>query len=148
MAIQRPQRVCVVVRMLRFVGLLPYTKQCVRIATGEEQDTSYASKNRRKSGVAGAKARIETISARDRSKISAKAAEARWRRENDMIEAQSAKSKISALYAKKREAGLIDVKFSVGSIDEASFDDVANEVLRLEDAVQRGDYRVIRLSDG
>ena len=65
-----------------------------------------------------------------------------------MIKKQSAKSKLSALYAKKRQAGLIDVKFSVGSIDEASFDDVANEVLRLEDAVQRGDYRVIRLSDG
>jgi len=118
-----------------------------RIATGEEEDTSYASKNRRKSGVAGAKARMETMSARERSEIATKAAEARWRRENDMIETQSAKSKLSALYAKKREAGLIDVKFLVGSIDEASFDDVANEVLRLEDAVQRGDYRVIRFND-
>lgn len=65
-----------------------------------------------------------------------------------MIEThQSAKSKLSALYTKKREAGLIDVKFLVGSIDEASFDDVANEVLRLEEAVNRGDYRVIRFND-
>jgi hypothetical protein len=118
-----------------------------RIATGEEEDTSYVSKNRRKSGVAGAKARMETMGAGKRSEIATKAAEARWRRENDMIETQSAKSKLSALYAKKRDAGLIDVKFLVGSIDEASFDDVANEVLRLEDAVQRGDYRVIRFND-
>jgi hypothetical protein len=118
-----------------------------KIATGEELDTSYVSQNRRKSGVAGAKARMETTSAGERSEIATKAAEARWRRENDMIETQSAKSKLSALYAKKRDAGLIDVKFLVGSIDEASFDDVANEVLRLEEAVQRGDYRVIRFND-
>ena len=64
-----------------------------------------------------------------------------------MIEAQSAKSKLSALYAKKREAGLVDVKFLVGSIDEASFEVVANEVLRLEEAVERGDYRIIRFND-
>lgn len=118
-----------------------------KIATGEEEDTSYVSKNRRKSGVAGAKARMEVTSAEARTEIATKAAEARWRRENDMIETQSAKSKLSALYAKKRDAGLIDVKFLVGSIDEASFDDVANEVLRLEEAVQRGDYRVIRFND-
>jgi hypothetical protein len=64
-----------------------------------------------------------------------------------MIETHSAKSKLSALYARKRRAGLVDVKFFVGSIDEASFDDVANEVLRLEAAVERGEYRVIRFND-
>jgi len=64
-----------------------------------------------------------------------------------MIESQSEKSKLSDLYAAKREAGLVDVKFLVGSIDEASFEDVANEVLRLEEAVERGDYRVIRFND-
>lgn len=118
-----------------------------RIATGEEEETSYTSKNRRKSGVAGAKARMETLSATERSAIATKASGARWRRENDMIEIQSAKSKLSALYAKKRDAGLVDVKFLVGSIDEASFDEVANEVLRLEEAVERGNYRVIRFND-
>ena len=118
-----------------------------RIATGEESDMGYMSKNRRNSGLAGAKARMEALEPNRRSEIATKAAMARWRRENDMIETQSVKSKLSALYAKKREAGLIDVKFLVGSIDEASFDDVATEVLRLEDAVRRGDYRVIRFND-
>lgn len=51
-----------------------------RIATGEEQDTSYVSKNRRKSGVAGAKARMETLSAERRSEIATQAAEVRWRK--------------------------------------------------------------------
>lgn len=64
-----------------------------------------------------------------------------------MIGIHSAKSKLSALYAEKRDVGLIGVKFLVGSIDEASFDDVANEVLRLEEAVERGNYRVIRFND-
>jgi len=118
-----------------------------RIATGEVEDTSYTSKNRRKSGVAGAKARMETTTAGERSEIATRAAMARWRRENDMIEQQTAKSRLSALYAAKREAGLVDVKFLVGSIDEASFEDGANEVLRLEDAVSRGEYRVIRFND-
>lgn len=118
-----------------------------RIATGEQEDTGYVSKNRRKSGVAGAKARMESTDAKRRSEIATKAAQARWRRENDMTESQTAKSRLSALYASKREAGLVDVKFLVGSIDEASFDDVANEVLRLEEAVERGDYRVIRFND-
>ncbi len=118
-----------------------------RIATGEAKDTSYVSQNRRKSGVAGAKARMENTNASERSEIAKQAATARWKRENDMIENQTAKSKLSALYAQKREAGLVDVKFLVGSIDEASFEDVANEVLRLEEAVVRGDYRVIRFND-
>lgn len=118
-----------------------------RIATGEQEDTGYVSKNRRKSGVAGAKARMESTDAKRRSEIATKAAQARWRRENDMTESQTAKSRLSALYASKREAGLVDVNFLVGSIDEASFDDVANEVLRLEEAVERGDYRVIRFND-
>ena len=64
-----------------------------------------------------------------------------------MTQTQSAASKLSALYAQKREAGLVDVKFLVGSIDEASYEDVANEVLRLEEAVERGEFRVIRFND-
>ena len=119
-----------------------------RIATGEMEDTRYASQNRHKSGVAGAKARMMKLDASERSEIATKAAQARWEKENDMIEQQqSPKSKLAAIYAAKKEAGLVDVKFLVGSIDEASFDDVANEVLRLEEAVKRKDYRVIRFND-
>lgn len=118
-----------------------------RIATGEEADTTYVSKNRRKSGVAGAEARMRNTDAETRSQIAAKAAGARWRKGNDMTEQLSAKSKLSALYAAKRDAGLVDVKFLVGSIDEASFDVVAEEVLRLEEAIQRNAFKVIRFND-
>lgn len=118
-----------------------------KIATGEEQDTGYVSRNRRNSGLAGAAARNEKMEADERSQIATTASEARWRRRNDMIEAQSAKSQLSALYARKREEGLVDVKFLVGGLDDATFEEVANEVLRLEAAVERGDFRVFRFND-
>jgi len=49
-----------------------------KIATGEEEDSSYVSKNRRKSGVAGAKARNARLSAEDRKHIAVEAAKKRW----------------------------------------------------------------------
>jgi len=49
-----------------------------RIATGEIEDTRFVSKNRHKSGVAGAKARNERLSKEMRQEIAKKAAGARW----------------------------------------------------------------------
>lgn len=48
-----------------------------KIATGEENDTR-VSNNRRRSGIAGAKARKESLSAAERSKIAQNAAKERW----------------------------------------------------------------------
>jgi hypothetical protein len=117
-----------------------------RIATGEEQNTGYVSKNRRRSGVAGAEARMQSTDAQQRSLTAKEAAKARWRKEKDMSDL-SPRAQLSALYSAKREAGLVDVKFLVGSVDEASFDEVALEVLRLEDALSRGAYKVRRFND-
>lgn len=60
---------------------------------------------------------------------------------------ETVRSKLSALYEAKRAAGLVDVKFFVGNRDEASFEEVAEEVLRLEEAVRLGEYRVIKFND-
>lgn len=49
-----------------------------RIATGEMEDTRYASQNRRKGGVAGAKARLKSLDATRRSEIATRAAQSRW----------------------------------------------------------------------
>lgn len=117
-----------------------------RIATGEEQNTGYVSKNRRRSGVAGAEARMQSTDAQQRCLTAKEAAKARWRKEKDMSDL-SPRAQLSALYSAKREAGLVDVKFLVGSVDEASFDEVALEVLRLEDALSRGAYKVCRFND-
>ncbi|QIE54164.1 RNA-binding protein [Pikeienuella piscinae] len=49
-----------------------------KIATGEIEDTTLAAPGRRKSGLAGGKARAESLSAEQRSEIARKAASARW----------------------------------------------------------------------
>jgi len=49
-----------------------------RIATGEIEDTTLRQPAKRKSGLAGAKARAEKLTAEERSEIARKAADARW----------------------------------------------------------------------
>jgi len=49
-----------------------------KIATGEESDEGYVSAGRRKSGLAGAKARVRNTTKKERSEIANKAAAARW----------------------------------------------------------------------
>lgn len=49
-----------------------------RIATGEEQETELKQPAKRKSGLAGAKARVKNTTAEDRKAIAEKAAAARW----------------------------------------------------------------------
>ncbi len=49
-----------------------------RIATGEEQETSLKQPAKRKSGLAGAKARQESTTPEQRKDIACRAANARW----------------------------------------------------------------------
>ncbi|WP_282061449.1 histone H1 [Roseobacter litoralis] len=49
-----------------------------RIATGEIEDTELKQPAKRKSGLAGAKARAESLTAEERKAIAEKAAAARW----------------------------------------------------------------------
>ena len=49
-----------------------------RIATGEIEDTKLEQPAKRRSGLAGAKARAEKLTAEERSEIARKAAGARW----------------------------------------------------------------------
>lgn len=49
-----------------------------KIATGEIEDTKLDYPAKRKSGMAGAKARAEKLTAEERSEIARKAASARW----------------------------------------------------------------------
>lgn len=49
-----------------------------RIATGEEHETTLKQPAKRKSGLAGAKARADKLTAEERSEIARKAANARW----------------------------------------------------------------------
>lgn len=49
-----------------------------KIATGEIEDTTLKQPAKRKSGLAGAKARADSLTAEKRSEIARKAASARW----------------------------------------------------------------------
>lgn len=50
-----------------------------RIATGEIEDTASKAPGRRKSGLAGAKARAENLTREERREIARRAAAARWK---------------------------------------------------------------------
>lgn len=52
---------------------------------------------------------------------------------------QSPGAKLAARFEKMAADGLVDVKFFVRNIDEASPDSVCEEVLRLYEAVDRGE---------
>ncbi len=51
-----------------------------QIATGEAQETTLAQPAKRKSGLAGSKTRVDSVSPARRSEIAKTAAEARWKR--------------------------------------------------------------------
>lgn len=119
--------------------------QVARIATGEEVDTTYVSKNRRKSGVAGAKARMDSLGAERRSEIASVAAKARWEKEANMNENVSVA--IERLYSAKRAEGLVDVKFLHKNLDEASPAQVEADLLLIQRAISQGKTEKLDFGD-
>lgn len=100
-----------------------------RIATGEERDTEYVSKNRRNSGVAGAKARANSLVAERRSEIATHAAKTRWNEgEKEMDMSGSA-----ALRALLSDGGreLVNFKFLAGTGRNLCEDDMCGEAARV-----------------
>lgn len=119
-----------------------------QIATGEQEDTGYVSKNRRKSGVAGAKARMESTDAERRSEIATKAAEARWKtQEATMNEHSNACDVVAARYNAKKEQGLVDVKFLFQNREEATVEEACAELEALNQAVDAGRHAVLDFGD-
>lgn len=99
-----------------------------KIATGEVEETQ--STGRRNSGIAGAKARAASLSDAERSKIAKAAAEARWKeKETVMTTSTSACDTVAAIYAEKRKAGLLDVKFLLQNRNEASYSQACEELV-------------------
>lgn len=116
-----------------------------KIATGEQEDVGYVSKNRRKGGVVGAQARMRTTDQDRRSEIASDAAKARWKKEakmNDHIGGS-----LALLYEGKREAGLVDVKFLHKNLDEASPAQVEADLLKIQEAIQAGKTRNLDFGD-
>ena len=117
-----------------------------RIATGEERDAGYVSKNRRKSGVAGAEARMRNTNAAQRSLTATVAAETRWKKEAKMNDC--AVGSLALLYeGKRKNEGLVDVKFLHKNLDEASPAQVEADLLKIQKAILSGKTEKLDFGD-
>ena len=108
------------------------------IATGEQEDTSYVSKNRRKSAVEGAKARRESVDAERRSEIATKAAEARWKVERKMTDMT-----FDQRFQRAFDGGLADIKFFVRRDGSVTPDALMSDALAFQEAIDFGNVKEV-----
>lgn len=59
----------------------------------------------------------------------------------------SAIKELQEFYEKKAAAGLLDVKFDLRNIQDASVEDIAKDILALERAIQDGKVRRLNFGD-
>jgi hypothetical protein len=55
--------------------------------------------------------------------------------------------RLAAIYEKKAQAGLVDVKFTLTDVEDATPEIIYGEVLRLEEAIERGDVTPLDFND-
>lgn len=89
-----------------------------------------------------------TIGAARRSKIELLAASAMWKtKEATMNVHENACDGVAALYKRKEGFGLTDVKFFVDDAYKATREAVCKEVLRLEAAIDNGEFEELVFND-
>lgn len=117
-----------------------------KIATGEIEDDRYETPNRRKSGMAGAKARLDGLSSERRQQIAKEGAKARWNNERRraMTNTNTACEALAERYDAKRKQGLKDVKFLLQNREEASFAEACDDLLAFDKAI---DDKKTKVSD-
>lgn len=111
-----------------------------RVATGEQEDTTYVAPNRRKSGLAGAKARMESVGGKRRSEIATEAAKARWKGDRTMA--------MNVSMAKNRLYGdegikVSDFKLFPGSSTDVTPDQRADQVNKILAQLEAGDFEEV-----
>lgn len=111
-----------------------------RIATGEQEDTTYVTPNRRKSGLAGSKARMESVDAERRSQIATKAARAK--RSGIMM---TDKAALDRIY--DGELKVKNLKLFPGTHRDASPEDVLDQVDRVISEIENDVLEVVDLDD-
>lgn len=114
-----------------------------KIATGEEVEVTGG-----KVGSAGGRARADVLSASRRSAIAAKAAKARWNKEDD----RELELKMTELSLLKRElfgnpdSAIADIKFYPGESQEHSIEEIAGAIRAAIADVQAGNGEDIDLT--
>lgn len=109
-----------------------------KIATGEIEDERYVAPGRKKSGLAGARARARTLSKERRSEIARKGAEARWRG-NMATQLETAKRRLFD----KEALGADNVKFFPGSNRDSTPEQMAEQVNKAIAQIDAGDYELV-----
>lgn len=114
--------------------------EIARIATGEQENTMYASPKRRNSGLAGAKARNEKMGAEQRQEIARCAADARWRKDmpNDHV-------MLGRIY--EGEVKIVNLKLFPGTDRDTSPEKVLYQVDRVISEIENDALEVIDLDD-
>lgn len=111
-----------------------------RIATGEQKDTTFVSPNRRKSGVAGAKARAAILSEERRREIAQSAADSRWR-----SIMPTDKVMLDRIY--EGEVKVVNLKLFPGTDRDTSPERVLEQVDRVVSEIENDALEVIDLDD-
>lgn len=112
------------------------------IATGEQRDTTYAQPNKRRSGIEGAKARNDNLSAVKRSEVATKAAEARWRKGEVM---NTGKTMLDRIYT--GDVSVMNLKLFPGTDRDSSSSKVMEQVERVISEIENGVLEIIELDD-
>jgi len=97
-----------------------------KIATGEMEDNRHETPNRRKSGLAGAKARNASLTEQQRSEIASKGAAARWRKSMG-TSVDVAKNRLFG----DGSLGVADIKLFPGTDRDVTPQGFAAEILRV-----------------
>lgn len=115
-----------------------------KIATGEVEENASSGKK----GAAGGRARAEALSSEERSKIAAKAAEARWSLGNspNMELNMSELSLLKTELFGQTGSAITDIKFYPGESTEFSPDDIAGAIRAAISDVKNGNGEDIDLS--
>ncbi len=114
-----------------------------KIATGEIEDKGHTAPGRRKSGKAGAKARMGSLTAEQRSAIAKTAAAARWKEGSLKMMASERETLLDRFQAMTAENGLRDMKFFLGKVSETTVEAVCEVVNKVYHLVESGDFKEV-----
>jgi len=117
-----------------------------KIATGEITEELRQPGGRRRSGLAGAAARAQRLTAEERSEVARKAAEGRWRMEDgkERVMMVNECDKLAERFKVLERQGLVDVKFLLRNTDEATSEQVCCEVNAMLDAFNNGEAVTVK----
>jgi len=116
-----------------------------KIATGEVDESLSPARVER--ARMGGQARMAALSGEQRSEISRRAAGARWSRKEASMTNSGCTDLASLFEAKRASGGLIDAKFLVSGLDEATTEEICQDVAEFTRAIESGEVSPLDFGD-